>query len=44
MTVLHPSRHILDVAERIAEGGVALAVALLCVITLATLVYAWFIA
>ena len=44
MTVLHPSRHSFFVIERIAEGGVAVAVALICVITLATLVYAWFIA
>jgi hypothetical protein len=38
------SHHPLVVLERIAAGGVATAVTLLSVITVATLIYAWFIA
>ncbi|HEX7156243.1 MAG TPA: hypothetical protein VF229_03455 [Burkholderiaceae bacterium] len=44
MTTLHPSHHSIEVAEKIAATGLATAVAVLAVITAATLIYAWFIA
>ena len=44
MSNLHVSRHQVQMLEWIAEGGFAIAVAALALITLATLVYAWFIA
>ncbi len=44
MHTLPVSPHRIRQLEWIAEGGFAIAVAVLSVITLATLIYAWFLA
>ncbi len=44
MSHLHVSRHQIQVLEWIAEGGFAAVVVALSAITLATLIYAWFVA
>jgi hypothetical protein len=44
MRTMQDSHHAFDVLERIAAGGIATTVALLSVITAATLIYVWFIA
>jgi hypothetical protein len=44
MPGLHVSRHAVDILETIAEGGLATAIALVSLITAATLIYVWFIA
>jgi|GEM_PF-6041889 len=38
------SRHAIGIAEGIAAGGLATAIALVAAITAATLIYAWFLA
>jgi len=44
MPGVHVSRRAVDILDRIAAGGLATAVTLLSVITIATLVYVWVIA
>ena len=44
MSGMHISKQAIDLAEGVAEGGIATVIAVLGLITAATLIYAWFIA
>ena len=44
MADVHAPRHGVVVTQRFLEGGLAITVTIISVITIATLVYAWFLA